>query len=1103
VRKGAAELEAIDGAVLEEFSRRRHDMRRAAEEGGIGLGSKSASQAAALATRSRKQYGIETGSWREEVRARAAEHGLDRAERRRLERQAMKALERDHQAEPRQDPKAEHLVEDRLAGPLGLTELQNTFDRRAVLRALAEDAQQGARIGRLVKRGDRFAERQDVLRTEPGEMTTAELVAIERRLIAAAQGRAAEGTGRIDPQVAARAIEGCGRMLNEGQCKAVEATVSSGHGVQVIEALAGTGKTYTAGVLRHVYQQAGYEVVGVAPTGRAVRELAEEAGIPSRTLDSLLGSLERGYVLPAGGVVVLDEAGMAPTRQTAALLEAAQGAGCKVIAIGDPGQLHSVQAGGWMRAVGRKVGTLRLSEVLRQRDPLERRALAALHDGAPGRWLEWAKEHERVEFGSGRELVDRAVSDWRAATAEHGLAGAVLIARDNDTRRALNERARELLRRDAGLGDERSYAGVQLAVGDRVICRRNDRNVDVDNGTRGTVRVVDEQGIAIKTDAGTGRQLPAAYVAEHVEHAYALTGHGMQGGTVERAFVVAAPHELTKGWSYTALSRARRQTQLFVITDREQGERDEHAPGERQETATEKQLYTRIARYMRTRDDEDLAIEQLPTGVGSGREDAVDAGRVGAVGLLQEAGSEHLESAVVEPATVSAYRAARARAETLDAQLQALNTPEVARLEATERRERELIAHQDELVERADRIPRPSRLSLARDRHMAEREHLDRAIDGVQAELAGLRRLRDRLVREIGQPDEIRSERASLESAVARARTERDRLLQHLIARELEGDRQWLLGALGPRPDRRHERNLWDCAARGLARYRLEQGVEHQRHALGEQPRERGAAERYEQARATLEKVQRDLGVAREDDVTHSSTLSRRYVGLLGDDRAARLDVALAAQIDRVRDLPDDQLRALAVQEGDAFSRLDRQSAQQTLRLEHELDHHQEAARKQAARAAELEQRASELGWRERHEREHLGRDAALQHDHAARHLADAERLELELSRLRAAGRHPDQWLEENAELLARGVAAGRELDARLAREIDHQVGLALLDPPAHVVELIGERPQSGVRLAQEWERLVERIERQRLSFSVAIHQDGPLGPEPCKRSVV
>ena len=100
VHKGAAELVAIDREVLEEFSRRRHEMRRAADAGGIGLGSKAASQAAALATRSRKQYGIETGSWREEVQARAAEHGLDRVERARVERVALNALEHGPRRQP-------------------------------------------------------------------------------------------------------------------------------------------------------------------------------------------------------------------------------------------------------------------------------------------------------------------------------------------------------------------------------------------------------------------------------------------------------------------------------------------------------------------------------------------------------------------------------------------------------------------------------------------------------------------------------------------------------------------------------------------------------------------------------------------------------------------------------------------------------------------------------------------------------------------------------------------------------------------------------------------------------------------------------------------
>jgi hypothetical protein len=52
--------------------------------------------------------------------------------------------------------------------------------------------------------------------------------------------------------------------------------------------------------------------------------------------------------------------------------------------------------------------------------------------------------------------------------------------------------------------------------------------VDVDNGMRGTVRHLDANGVTIDTDGGLVRELPAAYVQEHVEHAYSLTGHGMQ-----------------------------------------------------------------------------------------------------------------------------------------------------------------------------------------------------------------------------------------------------------------------------------------------------------------------------------------------------------------------------------------------------------------------------------------------------------------------------------------------------------------------------------------------------------------------------------------------
>ena len=572
--KGAAELHALPADVLAVSSRRRAQVQAAidAREGEIGrpLTRAERSQWGAIATRDRKQYGIETHTFREEIAARAAEHGLDRELVERVITGGVDRLESgeipsDGTLELAREPVAESEFGRALAGPSGLTEFANTFDGWSVLREFAAASAQGARVDTVRELGERFAARDDVLATTRGTLTSADLVECERALIETATARAGEGVARLPERSVAAAIDASARALNRGQAAAVRAVAGSGNGADVIEALVGSGKTYAAGVLRELYEATGYTVIGVTPSARAARELAEQAGIPARTLDSRLLAIASGRRLPERCVVVFDEAAMASTRQTERLLAHAAWVGAKVVAIGDPGQLPSVQAGGWLRAVGARLGAVKLTEVMRQRDAAERFALAGLRDGEPQRWLEWAAPASRVEvLPDGAEILDQAVAEWAAGVQAHGLEQSVLIARDNDTRRALNRLARKQRREAGALGEDRVYGPVTVAVGDRVICRCNERDLDVDNGTRGIVRHADRRGVVLETDAHTKWHLPASYVAEHVEHAYALIGHGMQGGTVEHAIVVASVGELTRGWSYTALSRARGETRLLV-----------------------------------------------------------------------------------------------------------------------------------------------------------------------------------------------------------------------------------------------------------------------------------------------------------------------------------------------------------------------------------------------------------------------------------------------------------------------------------------------------------------------------------------------------------
>lgn len=254
---------------------------------------------------------------------------------------------------------------------------------------------------------------------------------------------------------------------------------------------------------------------------------------------------------------------MAATRQVATLAQMTAGAGVKLIAIGDPGQLPSVQAGGWMGAVARRFGAARLRSVMRQRDLRERLLLGRLHAGHPDGWIEAKLLAGELRVGSADAAERRAVAAWQAKAAEVGAVNAVLITRNNRLRARLTMAIRHA--RAEELGPSRRYGERELAVGDRVVCRRNNRRLDVDNGTRGTVLSVSAAGVAIDADSGGERRLPASYCARNVEHGYVLTAHGVQGASVEWAAVIASPRELTRNWSYTALSRARQPTELIVI----------------------------------------------------------------------------------------------------------------------------------------------------------------------------------------------------------------------------------------------------------------------------------------------------------------------------------------------------------------------------------------------------------------------------------------------------------------------------------------------------------------------------------------------------------
>jgi hypothetical protein len=189
-----------------------------------------------------------------------------------------------------------------------------------------------------------------------------------------------------------------------------------------------------------------------------------------------------------------------------------------------------------------------------------------------------------------------------------------MIARDNGTRELLNRCARDLLIRDGKLDRIALTAGGRdFRLGDRVIARRNDRRHDIDNGTLGRITDVNRHtgAITIISDAGHPRTLAAGYVTEHLEHAYTLTAHGAQGATFEWTGVIGRASEFTREWAYTALTRARDRTRVYLITEAtaDQLEREQYAPPEPERTPTD--VMQLIGRSMLRREAEALALERV------------------------------------------------------------------------------------------------------------------------------------------------------------------------------------------------------------------------------------------------------------------------------------------------------------------------------------------------------------------------------------------------------------------------------------------------------------------------------------------------------------
>jgi conjugative relaxase-like TrwC/TraI family protein len=477
-------------------------------------------------------------------------------------------------------PAAARAIEDRIEAKL--TEQHAVFEERDLRAVVLEQATGELAPDQALAVARRMVRDRRVLTLEGGRMTTlavrAREQAIERRAAQLAQP-ASRDVGGVAREHAAREVaEHIGGPLSAEQHHALE-VLTGPERAAVLVGPAGTGKGVVIDAAARAEQHADRETIGVAVSGSTAERLGADSPAlagQTLTLDSLVARANTG-TLSVGRetTVILDEAGMIDHKRLDALAALVERSGAKLIAVGDGKQLPSIGPGGMFDRLAGHVPTAELADIHRTKDPADQRAWQALRAGEPERAMAHYASRGQLHLSDTHDqAAEQAVQTWATLTEGRDIREVALIAdASNQEIDRLNARAQHLRAQRGELGHhEIPLPGVHygLREGDFIAFTAQHRQPGqsrVENGTRGQVSAVHEQGVIVTLDGSQRRVQLADKDLESLRLAYAQHVYRQQGATVERSVVLTGGWQTSKETAYVEATRSRHGTDWFIARD--------------------------------------------------------------------------------------------------------------------------------------------------------------------------------------------------------------------------------------------------------------------------------------------------------------------------------------------------------------------------------------------------------------------------------------------------------------------------------------------------------------------------------------------------------
>ncbi|WP_282859827.1 MobF family relaxase [Pseudoclavibacter helvolus] len=395
-------------------------------------------------------------------------------------------------------------------------------------------------------------------------------------------------------------------QLSQAQSDAARALGGSAPLV-VVEGAAGSGKTTMLKEARDIATSEGRRLVVVAPTLRAANEAADALGTAASSAHKLAHEygfrrnevgewvrLEVGhvdvfaaarddgtqpvysgpgkrYAVDEATRIIVDEAGMIDQDIALALVRIAEENGAALGFVGDRAQLAAVGRGGVLDMVVDAHPTpLDLAELHRFKDQEYAQLTIQMRDrDRPGELFDVLSERGNIIVHETADAARQTITTDAIAQARAGQSVAVAVATNDDAHvlNALVQKAHA----DAG---HTKRAGVEIAgsdhltlrIGDRVMTRKNNRDLHVANRDVWTVKRVHRDKSVTLTSGTRKARLPASYVKDHTHLAYSSTEYGVQGATVQVGHGVVTD-STSAAAAYVAATRGKVANTLHVIAE--------------------------------------------------------------------------------------------------------------------------------------------------------------------------------------------------------------------------------------------------------------------------------------------------------------------------------------------------------------------------------------------------------------------------------------------------------------------------------------------------------------------------------------------------------